>query len=64
MNTTVYNPDYQKLLKFEQNDIMYKFLVSPNGYTEGPRKFTKVMKPPLALLRKKYSSYYYFGRLH
>lgn len=27
----------------------------PNGYTEGPRKFTKVMKPPLAILRKEYS---------
>ena len=27
-------------------------MVLPNGYTEGPRKFTKLLKPPLSLLRK------------
>ena len=42
----------QKLLKFTHRDISYKFTAVPNGYTEGPRKFTKIMKPPLACLRK------------
>jgi len=42
----------QKLLKFKHNDRLYKFVVLPNGYTGGPRKFTKAMKPPLAKLRK------------
>ena len=41
----------QKLLKFVFNGKLYKFTVLPNGYTGGPRKFTKLMKPPLATLR-------------
>ena len=28
-----------------------KFLVLPNGLPPGPRKFTKLTKPPLAMLR-------------
>ena len=27
------------------------FLALPNGYTEGPRKFIKLLKPPLATSR-------------
>ena len=42
----------QKLLKFEHRGKLYKYTVLPNGYTEGPRKFTKTMKPPLAKLRQ------------
>ena len=42
----------QKYLKFEHNGQLFKFIALPNGYTEGPRKFSKVMKPPLASLRK------------
>lgn len=42
----------QKLLKFEHEGKVYVFLVLPFGYTEGPRKFTKIMKPPLSKLRK------------
>ena len=42
---------HQKLLKFKFEGKLYKFLALPNGYTEGPRKFTKLLKPPLATLR-------------
>ena len=42
----------QKLLKFSFNGCLYMFTALPNGYTEGPRKFTKIMKPPLSTLRK------------
>ena len=27
-------------------------MILPNGYTKGTRKFTKLSKPPLSLLRK------------
>ena len=42
----------QKLLTFLINETLYQFIVLPNGYTGGPRKFTKLLKPPLAALRK------------
>ena len=45
----------QKLLKFKHRNELYQFTALPNGYTEGPRKFTKIMKPPLALLRRIHS---------
>ena len=45
-------PEDQKLLKFIEGDILFQFTVLPNGYTGGPRKFTKLLKPPLAALRK------------
>ena len=41
----------QKLLKFKFETLLFKFLVLPNGYTKGPRKFTKLLKPILAKLR-------------
>ena len=34
------------------NLYSFKFIVLPNGYTEGPRKFTKLLKQPLLLLKK------------
>ena len=34
------------------DSVLYKFRVLPNGYTKGPRKFTKLLKPMLATLRK------------
>ena len=43
---------HQKLLKFIHKNCLYKFTALPNGYTEGPRKFTKALKPPLAQCRK------------
>ena len=39
----------QKYLKFQFDRFLYKYTVSPNDYTEGPRKFTKLLKPPLSL---------------
>ena len=40
-----------KYLKFLLNSRLLKFVVLPNGLSPGPRKFTKLTKPPLALLR-------------
>ena len=45
-------PEHQKFLKFMNDGILYKFLCLPNGLCSGPRKFTKLLKPPLASLRK------------
>ena len=42
----------QKLLKFSFHDVLYQYISLPNGYTKGPRKFTKLLKPILAKLRK------------
>ena len=38
-------------LKFLCNSKFLKFVVLPNGLSPGPRKFTKLTKPPLAILR-------------
>ena len=45
------HPDHDKFLKFIWKNQFYKFLVLPNGLCCGPRKFTKLMKPPIATLR-------------
>ena len=45
------SPSHQKYLKFANNQDLYKFTCLPNGYCHGPRKFTKVLKPPLSTLR-------------
>ena len=45
------SPSYQEYLKFANNQDLYKFACLPNGYYHGPRKFTKVLKPPLSTLR-------------
>ena len=39
-------------LKFEYKSRPLKFTVLPNGYTEGPRNFTKLLKLPLSLLKR------------
>ena len=44
--------DHQSLLKFQHQTSLFKFTTLPNGYTEGPRKVTKLIKPHLAFLRK------------
>ena len=46
----IYPPD-QKQLKFMFDEVLYQFTVLPNGYSPGPRKFTKLLKPPLSDLR-------------
>ena len=45
------SPSHQKYLKFANNQDLHKFTCLPNGYNHGPRKFTKVLKPPLSTLR-------------
>ena len=45
------SPSHQKYLKFANNQDLHKFTCLPNGYCHGPRKFTKVLKPPLSTLR-------------
>lgn len=49
-------PEHQKLLKFSLGGKLYKFTCLPNGLCSGPRKFTKVLKPPLAELRLEHIS--------
>lgn len=43
--------EHQKYLKFYYNGKLYKFTCLPNGLCSGPRKFTKLLKPPLSTLR-------------
>ena len=43
---------FKKYLKFCYGGILYQFTCLPNGLSEGPRKFTKLLKPPLAFLRQ------------
>ena len=44
--------DYDtRFLIFLCNSKLLKYVVLPNGLSPGPRKFTKLTKPPLALLR-------------
>ena len=42
----------QKYLKFIWKEQLYQFYVLPNGLSPCPRWFTKLLKPPLAELRK------------
>ena len=44
--------DHQSLLKFQCQTFLFKFTALPIGHTEGSRKFTKILKPPLAFLTK------------
>ena len=43
-------PEHQKYLKFYFRGKLYRFTCLPNGLCSGPRKFTKLLKPPLPLL--------------
>ena len=45
------HPDHTMFLTFIWKNKLYKFLVLSNGLCCGPRKFTKLMKLPLATLR-------------
>ena len=42
----------QKYLKFKWKEQLHQFCVLPNGLSPCPRWFTKLLKPPLAELRK------------
>jgi len=46
------HPDDRKFLRFEYAGNLYQFTCLPNGLTSGPRAFTKLLKPPLATLRR------------
>ena len=43
-------PDHTKFLKFIWKNQLFTFLVIPNGLFCGPRKYKKLMKPPIATL--------------
>lgn len=43
--------EHQKFLKFRWKGQLYKFVAMPMGYTQAPRKFTKLLKPVFANLR-------------
>ena len=42
----------KRFLKFMHGGTLYSFQALPNGLSSGPRKFTKLLKPPLAALRE------------
>ena len=42
----------QKFFRFSFQGKLYQYSALPNGFSPGPRKFTKLLKPPLAQLRK------------
>ena len=41
-------PEYQAYLWIPWRGKLYQYTCYPNGLAEAPRKFTKIMKPPLA----------------
>ena len=43
--------EYRKFLRFVWKDELFQFTCLPNGLSEAPRKFTKIMKVPFANLR-------------
>ena len=47
-------PEHQKFLKFSLQGKLYKFTPLPNRLCSGPRKFTKLLKPPFAELTLDY----------
>ena len=50
------HPTSQRFLKFEFEGTLYKFVCFPNGLGPCPRKFTKIGKVPLSVLRTEGSS--------
>ena len=42
----------QKFFSFAWEEQYYQFICLPNGYKDGPRVFTKVLKAPFAYLRR------------
>ena len=47
------HPSYQKYLKFSFQGSLYAYTAYPNGLASCPRQFTKLLKPPIALLRSR-----------
>ena len=46
------HPDHRKFLRFIHEDQMLQYRSLPFGLASGPRLFTKIMKPVIALLRR------------
>ena len=46
------HPEHQKYLSFIWEDTLYCYTCMPNGYSKAPYLFTKILKVPLAHLRK------------
>ena len=46
------HPDFEKCFKFFYKGTLFKYTALPNGLCTCPRKFTKVIEPPLAFLRQ------------
>lgn len=44
--------DHQKFLKFQWRNDLYHYTALPNGYSDAPRVFTKLLKPVFAQLRR------------
>lgn len=44
--------EYQKFLKFKWKGQLYQYTALPNGYSDAPRVFTKLLKPVLAQIRR------------
>ena len=42
---------FSHFLKFKWKGQLFKFMTMPFGLTEAPRKFTKLLKPPLSVIR-------------
>lgn len=51
--TVSVNPSHRKYLRFIWKNVLYQFTCLPNGLSSCPRKFTKLLKPPLTELHKK-----------
>ena len=47
------HPAYQKYLRFYYNNKIYEYTAYPSGLSSCPRKFTKLLKPVLCVLRTK-----------
>ena len=47
------HPAYPKYLRFQFLGQLYQFIPFPNDLVSCPRKFTKLLKPPLAMLRER-----------
>ena len=45
--------EHRKFLRFQFAGSLYEFTCLPNGLSSAPRVFTKLLKPPFAVLRKK-----------
>lgn len=43
----------RKFFRFRFDNVLYEFCGLPQGYTDSPRLFTKILKPVLGLLREK-----------